>query len=145
MNVNDGMVMGRRIMDEFGLQDWRLNLDRSVGRLGYCRYSRKTISLSLPLMQANDASVIENTIRHEVAHALAGPGAGHGPEWKRQCMVTGARPERCTDAANALAPAPWALVCDTCGYSVPRYRRTKKTWTHSRDGGAMIWEREGLS
>jgi hypothetical protein len=55
-------------------------MDSAVRRFGTCRYSRKLITLSRQLIELNDQARVLDTILHEIAHALAGPKTGHGPE-----------------------------------------------------------------
>lgn len=62
---------------------WTFRWDRAVKRAGCCHYSTRTITLSRPIftIEANRDEAVE-TLLHEVAHALAGPGSGHGPLWR---------------------------------------------------------------
>src|SRR4051794_3305682 len=70
---------------DFGLTDlgWRFAWDRALRRAGCCKYSVRQVTLSWPIfaIETNREEVL-NTILHEVAHALVGPGAGHGALWK---------------------------------------------------------------
>ena len=63
-----------------------------------CRYGTRTIELSVFLVDRNGPEEVRDTILHEIAHALVGPGHGHDAVWKRQCIEIGARPVRCGDA-----------------------------------------------
>lgn len=100
---------------------WRFRWDKARRRAGQCRYGPKEIGLSWPVFE-----VVENrdraldTILHEVAHALAGPGAGHGPRWKTVAVTLGANPASCDDLLRA-APAPWVADC-SCGYPHGRFK-----------------------
>ena len=78
-------------------------------RLGCTHYgkSRITISqrwLAFPSTTRRDA---ENTVLHELAHALAGPKAGHGPEWKAQAQALGCDAERCAPALDETYHFHW--------------------------------------
>ena len=75
---------------------WTFEWDNAVRRAGSCSLGRKRITLSRALfaIESNRGSALD-TILHEIAHALAGPGAGHGPTWKWVATRVGARPERC--------------------------------------------------
>lgn len=70
--------------------------------LGRCNYTTKIIELSTKYTLANydNIAVIEDTIRHEIAHAIAyilfGEKArGHGRYWKHVAVEVGAKPSRC--------------------------------------------------
>jgi predicted SprT family Zn-dependent metalloprotease len=83
-----------RLVAEHGLYDWRLAITaRMTSAAGYCHYQSKTISIAEWLtLRAGPAEIID-TVRHEVAHAIAGQDANHGPAWRRMAIELGARPE----------------------------------------------------
>jgi predicted SprT family Zn-dependent metalloprotease len=45
--------------------------------MGLCLYEPKAIELSLHFIERNAEDVIRDTLLHEIAHALVGPGHGH--------------------------------------------------------------------
>lgn len=51
----------------------------------------------------SDPVQLAGTCIHELAHILAGPGAGHGPKWKAACAKLGLR--FCKAAGTKYAPA----------------------------------------
>lgn len=123
MELTEARDLAHEIMKEY-LVGWSFEFDSAKRRFGLCSYRRQTISLSAHLVRLNDRSHVENTIRHEVAHAIAGSKAGHGPIWKQACYVTGADPKRCYDSDAVEAPvAPWRCECPNGHFSVPRHRR----------------------
>jgi ribosomal protein L37AE/L43A len=104
-------------------QGWRFRYDQAKTRFGCCRYTDKLITLSRYLVERNDPSECEDTVLHEIAHALAGKGAGHGPRWQQACRLTGAKPERCYDKESVNLPEPvYWLVCPNCNDRQPAYR-----------------------
>ncbi len=105
---------------------WRFAFDGARTRLGSCRYRSRLITVSGVLAGLNDEEVCIDTVLHEIAHALAGHEAGHGPEWKHIAQRLGARPERCTSSEEVTRPEPpyWA-ICPTCGRKSARYRRPR--------------------
>lgn len=142
MNAHEAVTLALDILDTYHLTDWHVQLDRSVRRFGVCRHRTKTIGLSRALVELNDRAEVEDTIRHEVAHALAGPDAGHDQHWKNMARHTGARPERCYDSAQVVAvQAPLALVCDTHGIIARRHRRARGMFACRQCGGIVRWVR----
>lgn len=85
------------ILAEHGLEGWRVSFDNTSRRLGVCRHRSKTISLSRQYIAVGEDATTLDTIRHEVAHALAGPGEGHGPVWRDIAARLGADPTATTD------------------------------------------------
>jgi hypothetical protein len=74
--------------------------------LGLCRYGPRTVELSSPFVEHNPEEVVRDTLLHEVAHALAGRAAGHGPLWRAMCLRVGARSERLSFEA-AMPEGRW--------------------------------------
>ena len=90
----------RELMDRHGLADWGLRFTCARTKLGECRPGRKLISLSRMHAVNGPAALVTDTILHEIAHALAGPGAGHGPAWKVIARRLGATPKSCAPESD---------------------------------------------
>lgn len=122
MEPIEAQKMAVDLMSKHGLDGWTLKFDRAVARVGCCYHDRKLITLSKPLTELNTRDLIRNTILHEIAHALVGHEAGHGPVWERMAKAIGCDGNRC--AAAVLPKQKWKAVCSRCGYTVKRNRRT---------------------
>ncbi len=83
----------RELMDRHGLAKWSLRFSSARKRLGECRSEQRLILISRAHAATDSAEQITDTILHEIAHALAGPGVGHGPAWKRIARQIGATPK----------------------------------------------------
>lgn len=122
-------------LDVHGLSEagWTYAWDRARRRFGCCDYSKKQITLSVHLAAINSFQQCQDTILHEIAHALAGREAGHGPKWKEACLQIGANPQRCysSDQVNQ-PPSKYIRYCPHCGHHSPVYRRTKKLYACGR-------------
>lgn len=112
-------------MLEHGLKSWRFRFDRARQRFGLCHYGNKTISLSRVLTELNDAAQVEDTLLHEIAHALT-PGAAHGPGWREACRRLGAEPRRCFGAEVKRPVSSYLLACPHCQRAFPRERKTRR-------------------
>lgn len=124
MNTTTAAQMARTLLDQHGLTEWRVEFDRAKRRLGQCRYSTRTIGLGRDYVLHNDENLVRDTILHEIAHALVGPGAGHGLVWKNKCREIGARPVARKDWQEVNSPpGAWEGRCG-CGVS-KRHRRPK--------------------
>lgn len=142
----------RLLMNELGcevlgkpLQElgWTFAFDNAKRRLGLCKWKSgnpplKRISLSrhyvrLNGLQHRDESglqVIEDVIRHEIAHAIDREQRGtsdHSTIWKKVCRQVGADPTRLYEGKNTdRAPGKYVATCPTCGKEYQYYRRPKR-------------------
>lgn len=127
MNTEKAKQKALSLMEDHGLTDWSFKFDRSLRRFGLCSFGKKTISLSRPLTELNEEPQVTDTILHEIAHVLAGPEAGHGPQWKRVAREIGATPKACYTFENVTHPKTrYYLECPSCGL---KYNRVKKPST----------------
>ena len=85
-------TMARGLMDEHGLAEWTFAFLEAKRRLGDCNFHERVIRIGRAhALDASEAE-IRDTILHEIAHALAGPEARHGPQWKAIAKRIGATP-----------------------------------------------------
>ena len=106
-----------------GLKGWLFTFDGAVRRFGSCDYNTKTITLSRKLTRLNDEATVRNVVLHEIAHALAGPRAGHGPAWRAQAEGIGCDARRCCDEEVSFPPAKFKGTCPSCGTEALTFRR----------------------
>lgn len=102
--------------------EWSFGFDNAKKRAGLCDYTRKRITVSRYLAARYDDDEIHQVLLHEVAHALAGPDAGHGPRWKATARELGYIGKRTHDGEIADELAPWVGRCPA-GHVFHRYRR----------------------
>ena len=117
------LSMARRMMDAHGLNDWHVKFDRATRRFGLCTYSTRTISISAPLTALNNEDEVVEVVRHEIAHALVGPGHGHGAVWRAKARAIGNNASR-THSAETPA-GRWVAVCPSCGKTTKFQRRPR--------------------
>jgi predicted SprT family Zn-dependent metalloprotease len=125
MELADVRRLGLALIAEHGLDGWRLEFDRARRRAGICRYDRRVIGLSGPLMRLYDEPEVRETILHEIAHALAGARAGHGPRWKAIARRIGSTGARCVDVEAPRVPGAWVGTCAS-GHSVDLHRSPRR-------------------
>ena len=132
-----------RLLTAYGLRDWSFAFNRSKRQMGCCRYDPKVIELSRYFVELNARDLIRDTLLHEIAHALVGPGHGHDAVWKAMCLGVGARPERISDEPD-MPQGRWQAICYGCGMRHHKHRRPKrmKGWFCRRCGpdlGSLVW------
>lgn len=104
--------------------------------IGACVFKARTgepykIELSKRWVQVLEEQEIIDTILHEIAHAIAGRHANHGPAWKAACRRLGARPERLAKLEQSVSKrfheqnSKYHVTCETCDfeYYINRYGR----------------------
>lgn len=151
MNPTDAEALAARLFMDFELDGWSFHWTNAKATFGQCRRDThgtvREIRLSKPLTLLNDVDAVEDTLRHEIAHALAPIDAGHGPAWRAACAITGARPTRCFGREVATPSPRWTFRCDSCGREGTRERRPKREAFHSPCGraGTLTWIRTDAS
>ncbi len=124
MEPAEAQHLAETLLTEHGLKDWSFRFDHSRQRLGCCHYQTHEITLSKHLVRMNHAAEVRQTLLHEIAHALVGPGHGHDGIWQTQAMQLGIDPTT-TNSSAKMPPPPWALRCRACQQTVAlRHRRS---------------------
>ena len=117
--------------EQLDLQVWTFGWDSAKKRLGVCKYAEKRISLSRYFVELHSLEEIDQVMRHEIAHALAGPNAGHGPKWKKIATQLGYNHKRISGEEIGNATAKLIGTCPN-GHTVFRHRRPKSPLSCSR-------------
>ncbi len=133
----------RDLMLKHGLKDWRFGWDRAKKRYGLCHFGRKVISLSFYLTPFCSEKEIENTILHEIAHALVGFRHGHDKVWKTKALEIGCDGKRCGRAV--AVEKKFVGTCPKCGAKFFRNRRSRsscaKCDSKFNPTYLIVWER----
>lgn len=119
----------RVAMDDHGLDDWSFGWDRAVRRNGQCDLRSMTITMSKHLTSVATDDEAMQTLLHEIAHALVGPGHGHDRVWLAMARAIGYRGQRCSSRAEydkVAAAAPYVDECPN-GHTSPRWRKRSST------------------
>jgi predicted SprT family Zn-dependent metalloprotease len=139
--------LARQLLDTHGLTDWEFGFNTNLRRAGVCFYPQQgepgRIELSLHFAEHNQEEV-RDTILHEIAHALVGPGHGHDAVWRAKCLAIGAKPEACCGDGIAMPKGRWRANCPGCDAEFDRHRRpeTSGGWFCRACGpkaGALRW------
>jgi len=119
--------MMNHLMGEFGLieKGWSFRWMTRKRTLGLCEYGPKYLLLSTSFVDLNDVDVVEQVCRHEIAHALAGHKAGHGPVWQAIAIQCGVRnpASKCNEAITV--EGRYQATCPTCSKRYSKHRRPK--------------------
>lgn len=95
MEQHAARTLATELFERHGLhaRGWKFGFDNAERRLGVCIHSRSTITISAKMTAAATQSEVEQTLLHEIAHALT-PGTGHGPRWQAKARSIGYNGER---------------------------------------------------
>lgn len=104
---------------------WSFRFDRATTRLGQCDHRHKRISVSRYLTQKATQDEVTQVLLHEIAHALAGPRAAHGPKWRAISRDIGYLGGRTHTMEPAHERAKWLGECPR-GHEIVRFRRPGK-------------------
>lgn len=128
MDARRAIDLMREHLNEWDLRDWACDLNTRLTRvLGRCRHDMQLIELSERFVLVNEEPAVLETILHEIAHAKAGVGAGHGQLWKLWARRVGATPKACASLGDYQLFEPWRSVCPGCRREFGRARRPKRT------------------
>ncbi|HUJ30701.1 MAG TPA: SprT-like domain-containing protein [Candidatus Acidoferrum sp.] len=88
------------LLSQFGLENWKVVVvyeeddlgdeDDIRGSYGRCYFSDKLIWVNGGY--ADSPELVDEIVRHEIAHALLGGGADHGPEFVAMAKKVGCTP-----------------------------------------------------
>ncbi len=113
-----------RLIAHHGLHGWSFQFDDAVRRAGSCLYATKVITMArLYCLQCQEEDWT-NTLLHEIAHALAGPGHNHDKVWKRMARRIGCTGERCHN--TPFAPPRYIVYCPRCKWARQRNQRSSR-------------------
>ena len=115
-------TLSKHGLDSLG---WKAEVGSAKKVAGSCNYAKKAIRISLHLANLLGEESLNDTILHEVAHAIAGPGTGHGPVWKKICKDIGGKPNRVAVVPSEVLEYTWEFRCPNCSFSGKRNRRVR--------------------
>ena len=105
---------GQELIERHSL-DYELVFDNAKKRAGMCNYNRKQISISRNLLKLNDINAFNETVLHEIAHAIVGPEHGHNEYWRQTAISIGCSGSR-THSMKLSEPKYW-MGCISCNTS----------------------------
>ena len=88
---------------------WTFGFDLATSRAGVCRYGETRIDLAVSYCLRATRADIENTLLHEIAHAIVGARHGHDAVWQAKARQIGCTAERCHDVTHTVAR--WVGEC----------------------------------
>ena len=126
--------MGTALLAELA-PAFTFDTEATVRRAGVCKYRLDgggTVALSVHYIKHATAADVVDTLLHEVAHAIAGHAAGHGPEWKRVARLLGCSANRCADLPAAMRGGRYEARCsaECCDHALGYRQRLSDSMRH---------------
>lgn len=91
---------------------WSVSMNDHDNHLGECDFDNKSLNFSRTLLSGVNNLQRIDTILHEIAHAVAGPAAEHGPGWKKIAKKLGAVPQAKAHLHGSKEyPYIWQIIC----------------------------------
>lgn len=134
MDLKELEVIARHELRKHNLRGWTFGWSKSRRQLGVCKYRSKRIEIAEFYALNSPKDSVLDTLLHEIAHAIAGPSARHGPAWKAVAVRLGATPRACEDSDQVVVePGDWQANCPACNKTVHLYRQPRSlTGYHCR-------------
>lgn len=111
------LVRADKLLANNGLiKDWRVSINGSRSSLAWTEHTDKEISFSKFFAYTATREQFDGVILHEIAHALLGPGFGHGKEFTELCERISPNSEYATALAD-IGIRKYLFTCPRCGYS----------------------------
>jgi hypothetical protein len=88
---------GRALLKHYGLNGWQIKaVTMDPEYLGLCDVNACVIEINKLFVAKGKTRDIDDALRHEIAHALAGNTEEtrrnpHGKAWKKKCKLVGAK------------------------------------------------------
>ncbi len=108
--------------------DWTFGFDLAASRAGVCRPREKRINLSVSFCLKATRGEIEDTLLHEIAHAIVGQRHGHDAVWRAKALELGG--SGATQHTVSHAIAHWIGECGCGGHWLRQ--RLQRSVAHGR-------------
>lgn len=110
------IARANELLEEHGLlqQGWKFGISSEKEAVGRCHHWRKLIVFSRHFLRSSPEQ-IEDTLLHEIAHALVGSGHGHDAVWAAKAIELGAVPTPFAQNAISTAKFHYSISCPIHG------------------------------
>ena len=126
------------LLAQHRLGGWSFAFDGAKRRGGACHFGRRQITMAAGFAATADEAEIEDTLLHEIAHALVGRWHQHDAVWQAKAREIGCSARRCHDVTFS-EPTLIARCVNGC-FAIGRHR-SRRNMRCRRCGGAVSYVR----
>ena len=120
---------------------WAFGFDLATSRAGVCRYAERRIDLSVSYCLAATRAEIEDTVLHEIAHAIVGPRHNHDTVWKAKAREIGCAGERCHRVQHSTPKWIGECGCGQQWFRQTLQRRIMRNRVCAKCNGVITWRK----
>lgn len=125
MTVDEAARLADTLIKKHLKSPWTFKFNKRRTSLGICIFDKKVIQISTPFVECNTLEKVREVILHEIAHALAGYNAGHGPKWAKECRKLGIEPI-VSYRDVVMPPGKFVATCKNCETRYNKQHKVKK-------------------
>lgn len=147
MNRADALALARGHVAAHLGPEWRVVFINTKNILGQCSSKTHEIRLSTVYVDHNEADSIEQTVLHEIAHALHGPvfkngrEKAHGPRWQRIARSIGVKAPKASKKVD-MPPPRYVATCPVCAKVIGERHillAAARTWRSRCHSATVVW------
>ena len=105
------------------LEGWSFQFDHAATRAGCCNSQTQGISLAHAYARAAPDADSDDTLLHEIAHALVGKAHGHDQVWQAKAVALGYSGHHCHDVQ--FTPPRYIVTCANACWVTTAERRQR--------------------
>jgi len=125
MKLEKAEELAKELINKY-LIGYEFKFDLAKKRFGYCNLTRKIISISKYLTAINPEIEVQNTILHEIAHAIT--LEGHTKRFYQKCKEIGCPSKRTINVTNSVE-GKYLYECRNCGKIHNFHKRIKRAYS----------------
>ena len=126
----------QRLLTRHRLAQWSFQFDHGTRRAGSCQYDKCVISMSYDYAKHASDEDVQDTILHEIAHALVGKKHNHDAVWRAKALEIGCSGNRCHDVQ--FTPPRYIMKCER-GCWVATVERRRRNVVCKQCGGKIFY------
>jgi len=113
----------QNLLHHHGLRQWSFQFDYGTRRAGSCQYDKCVVTMSYDYAKQASEEELQDTLLHEIAHALVGKAHNHDDVWRAKVVEIGGSGNRCHN--RRFTPPRYIMKCVNNCWVVTAERRRR--------------------